>query len=236
MMQKLLPRITPRAQPQRTHRVTADDAENTSANAKEAIMQDKLQEINKEAALNTSRALSKLTDKHVSVEISNASVKKIGELSPIIDPEDIVAGIYLPITGGLKGASMLIFPKETAFALSDLLMKREPGTTKKLTELDKSALKEVGNIVSGNYFTTLSNMLQVKIIENIPRFSFDMFGAIISQIISKFAQEAEKALIIEIEFIFKPVKLKGYFLLLFRLEEINALLGSLKELRAGSSG
>jgi len=232
MMQKLHPQITQRAQPQRTHRVTADDEEKTSANAREAIMLDKLQEINKKAALNTSRALSKLIDRPVGVEISNATVKKMEKLSPLIDPEDIVAVIYLPITGGLKGASLLIFPKETAFTLSDLLMKREPGTTKKLTELDKSALKEVGNILSGNYFTTLSNMLQVKIIENIPRFSFDMFGAIISQIISNFAQEAEKALIIEIEFTFKPIKLKGYFLLLFRLEEINALLGSLKELKA----
>lgn len=198
-------------------------------------MLDKLQEINEKAALNTSRALSKLTDRRVNVEISKATVKKMEKLSPLIDPEEMVAGIYLPITGGLKGASLLIFPQETAFTLSDLLMKREPGSTRKLTELDKSALKEVGNILSGNYFTILSNILQVKIIENIPRFSFDMFGAIITQIISNFAQEAEKALIIEIEFTFKPVKLKGYFLVLLRLEEINALLGSLKELRSDRS-
>jgi len=188
-------------------------------------MKDKLQEINTQAAMNASRALSKLIDEPVSLEITKAGVKDVKELSPIIDSEELVAGIYLPITGEVKGAALLIFSKETAFTLSDLLVRREPGTTRELTELDKSALKEVGNIISGNYFTVLSNNLQVKIIEHIPSFSFDMFGAVISQIIAKFAQETEKALIIEIQFTFKPIKLKGYFLLLFRLEEIKAILG-----------
>jgi len=198
-------------------------------------MLNKLQEVNKQAALNTSRALSKLIGRPVVVEISRPVLKKVEEVSPIINPEEIVAAIYLPVTGAIKGASLLIFPKETAFALSDLLVKREPGTTRKLTDLDKSALKEVGNILSGSYLSVLSNMLQVKIIEHMPQFSFDMFGAVTSQVISEFAQEAEEALIVKIEFTFKPIRLKGYFLLLFRQEEINAIIGSLKEQRAASN-
>jgi len=188
-------------------------------------VEDKLQEINQQAASNASRALSKLTGREVSIGVSKTEIKKVEELSPIIGPEEVTAGIYLPVTGDVKGASLLIFPKETAFTLSDLLSRREPGTTRKLTQLDESALKEVGNIISGNYFTVLSNELQVKIIEHVPSFSFDMFGAIINQIIAKFAQGAEKALVIEIEFVFKPRTLKGYFLLLFDLQELKAILG-----------
>ena len=188
-------------------------------------MGNKLQEINKQAATNASKALSKLIDRPVSVDILKTEIKKVEKLTPIFGPEEIVAGIYLPVTGDIKGAALLLFPKEIAFTLSDLLVRREPGTTRRLTELDESALKEMGNIVSANYFTVLSNMLQVKIIEHVPSFSFDMFGAIINQIIAKFAQETEKALVIDIEFAFKPAKLKGYLLLLFRLEELEAILG-----------
>jgi chemotaxis protein CheC len=187
-------------------------------------MTNKLKEVNEQAALNASKALSKLTGRRVEVKIAKVEVKKVEELSPIIGTEEIVAGIYLPVTGDVKGASLLIFPKETAFTLSDLLVKRKPGTTRKLSELDESALKEVGNIISGNYFTILSNMLKIKIIEHIPSFSFDMFGAITSQIIAKFAQEAAEALVIAIEFTFEPVTLKGYFLLLLRLEEMKIIL------------
>ena len=196
-------------------------------------MENKLQEVNEQAAANASEALSKLIDRQVEVEISRTEVKKVEDLSPLIGPEEIVAGIYLPVTGDINGAALLIFPKETAFVLSDLLVKRVPGTTHKLTELDKSALKEVGNIISGNYLTILANVLQIKIIEHIPNFSFDMFGAIVSQIITDFAQKTEDALMIEIEFTFKPEILKGYFLLLFEVEQFKAMLGSLVDVAVG---
>jgi len=196
-------------------------------------MENKLKEVNEQAAVNASEALSKLIDRKVEVEISKTEVKKVECLSPLIGLEEMVAGIYLPVTGDINGAALLIFPKETAFVLSDLLVKREPGTTHKLTELDKSALKEVGNIISGNYLTVLSNVLQVKIIEHIPNFSFDMFGAIVSQIITDFAQKTDKALVIEIEFTFKPETFKGYFLLLFEVEQFEAMLGSLVGVAGG---
>ncbi len=187
----------------------------------------KLEQINKEAADKASDALSKLIDRSVEVGISRADVKKVEDLSPLIGTEEVVAGIYLPVTGDIKGAALLIFPKETAFTLSDLLVKREPGSTRQLTQLDESALKELGNIISGSYLTVLANTLQIKIVEHIPNFSFDMFGAIVSQIISEFAQKTENALVIEIEFIFKPETFKGYFLLLFEVEQFKAMLGSI---------
>ena len=190
-------------------------------------MENKLQEVNKQAAVHASKALSKLIDRQVEVEISKTEVKKVEDLSPLIGLEEMVAGIYLPVTGDINGAALLIFSKETTFILSDLLVKREPGTTHKLTELDKSALKEVGNIISGNYLTVLANVLQIKIIEHIPNFSYDMFGAIVSQIITDFAQKTQEALVIEIEFSFKPETFKGYFFLLFEVEQFKAMLGSL---------
>jgi chemotaxis protein CheC len=187
----------------------------------------KLQEINNKAALSASGALSKLIGRQVKMNITMADIRDVGELSPIIAPEEIVAGVYLPVTGEIAGAALLIFPKESAFNLSDLLVRREPGTTRKLTGLDESALKELGNIVCGSYLTVLSNALQVKTIGQVPSFSFDMFGAIVSQIITAFAQKSEKALVVEIEIIFEVKALKGYFLLLLELPQFNAILRSL---------
>jgi len=173
--------------------------------------------------------LSKLINRPVGIEIPRAEVKRVEELRPLLGLGEIVAGIYLPVTGDIKGAALLVIPKESAFTMSDLLVKRKPGTTRKLTELDESALKEVGNIISGNYLTILSNILQVKVIEHLPSFSFDMFGAIVSQIIVEFARKVDKALVIELEFVFKPEILKGYFILLFEVEQFKALIGSLGE-------
>jgi chemotaxis protein CheC len=151
-------------------------------------MRNKLQEINKRAVIRASEALSNLVSVRVKVDITRAEVKNVENLVPSLSREEMVVGVYLLVTGDISGASLLVFPKETAFVLSDLLVKRAPGTTQELTELDKSALKEVGNSISGNYLSVLANVLDVKVIEHAPNFSYDMFGATVSEIIAELAR------------------------------------------------
>ena len=82
-----------------------------SLQGRKTNMNKKWEGISKQAAINASRALSKMIDRPVKVEIAKAVVQKVERLSPLIGPEEIVAGIYLPITGDIKGASLLIFPQ-----------------------------------------------------------------------------------------------------------------------------
>ena len=187
----------------------------------------KLSKMTDEAARNASRALTKLSGEKVTVEVSKAEVTKIQRKFPDIEPESIVAGIYLPITGEVKGASLLIFPEKIAYTLCDVLVKRPAGTTRKLTELDKSALKEVGNIICGSFLTVFSNTLKIKIVEHVPSLSFDMFGAVVDVIIAEFAQKAEQALVIEVKFVFEHANIKGYVVLIFGLEEMKAIMEAL---------
>lgn len=187
-------------------------------------MKKDLQSINKIAGKNTAKALKKMFHQNVSVRMPKASIEKVKKLAPIIPAEEMTVGIYLPISGDAKGAALLIIPKEAAFSLSDMLLKRKPGSTRKLTRLDKAALKEVGNIICGQYFTVFSNMLRIKIIEHIPNFSYSMFGAIISDIIARFSVLSDEALIIEVNLVFKPKVLKVYFLLLFEPVRITRLI------------
>ena len=187
-------------------------------------MKQSLQKINKLASASASQALKKLFKQNVELKIPRAKIENIKKLKPIIDPEEMTVGIYLPISGDAKGAALLVIPRETAFALSDMLLKKKPGSTRKLTRLDKAALKEVGNIICGQYFTVFSNMLGIKIVEQLPNFSYSMFGSIISDIIGKFSQLSNEALIVELNMIFKPKVLKAYFLLLFEPLKITRLL------------
>lgn len=187
----------------------------------------RLEELATEAAINASKAMSKLSGQQVMVEISKIEVTKVRQTFPGVGPESMVVGVYLPVTGEIKGASLLIFPEKLAYALCDLLVRRKPGTTHNLTELDKSALKEVGNIICGSFLTVFSNTLKVKIIENVPSLSFDMFGAVTDQVMAQFAKKAEEALVIEVKFEFEHTDVKGYVILIFGIEEMKALVNIL---------
>lgn len=176
---------------------------------------DRLKRISEIAAKNASESFSKIVNKKVLVKSLNVTIKKIKKINEGINLEEIVAGVHLQIKGKITGEILLVLPKETALIMSDLLLKKEAGITRKLNSLDESALKEVGNIVAGAYLAVLSNVLQVEIIAHVPNFKFDMFGAIYEQVANKLAKKEDDALVIDIEFIIKSKKLKGYLLLLF---------------------
>lgn len=205
---------------------------------KKAIVQNKeLQSIHEEACVQISGALAKLTYRRAIVDIVNPNLKKLEEFCPTVGLKEEGAGVCLPFSGAIKGIALLLFSQETAFNLADLLIKREVGTTEKLTELDKSALKEVGNIVCGTYLTTFSNRTGTKIVQHAPEFSFDMLEVILEQTITEFGQSPEKVLAIETEFnftvpIFKDYIYRSYFVALFETEHLEAVLGSSQQTAA----
>lgn len=186
-----------------------------------------LTSITKEATEKASEALLKLTNQQASIEFTKIEVGKVKTVFLKLDPESVVTGVYLPISGDTQGASLLIFPEKVSHLLCDMLMNREPGTTLKLNEYDKSALNEVGNIILGSILTVLSNNLKLKMIEHMPNFCQDMLGALVDQVIVQFIQKSEEVLIAELVFHFTGNEVKGYVLLIFETEEIKEIIKNL---------
>jgi len=195
------------------------------------IEKDALKEVGYIGAGHATKALSEMIGQAIDVEVPLAATISLRKLPETVGgKEKLVTGIYLPITGDVKGSVLVIFPQRSALNLADLLMKRRPGTTKSLTEVDKSALKEAGNILSGNCLTALSKFLDMRLIEHIPDLASDMIGAIMDTIIIKFGQNMERALVLEMTFKTKSkVKIQGYFFLLFNIKEAGRILKAIKK-------
>jgi len=194
------------------------------------LEKDAMREVGYIGAGHAATALSKLVGQRVDVSIPVAAAVPLTQLPEMIGGmEELVTGVYLPLTGDIEGSVLLVFPQRSALTLADLLMKREVGTATTLSEIDQSALKEVGNILSGNCLTALSQFLGMKLVEHIPDLAHDMVGAVVDAIIIKFGQRAEQALIIVVEMTTKEkVKIMAYFFLLFGLEEAETILKAIK--------
>ena len=190
-------------------------------------MDDKIAlEITSKAALHASNSLSKLTGNPVEVKFSQMRTSSLDDIPVKIRPEEMVTATYLRVTGDVSGAALLVLPVEGALLLSDTLLKREAGTTTVLKELETSALKEVGNIVTGAYLTVLSDVSGVRLVENAPHFSSDMFGAVLSQVLAECAARAQEALVAEVEFAFVQPPIRAHLLVLFTLEDSNKIFGA----------
>ena len=94
-------------------------------------------------------------------------------------------------------------------------------------EMELSALKEIGNIITASYLTALSNMTNLTIAPSIPYVSVDMAGAILSVPAIEFGKLGDKALLIESQFKDLDVDISGYFILIPTLESYKRILTSL---------
>lgn len=208
------------------------------------VNEEKLNKISEAASLRCTVALSKLINTEIGVVFSKPIITNVKEVSPLLGSQELGVGIYLPITGGVIGSGLFLFPKETSFHLCDLAMKRDPSPATgrgqddpslfgrnssrgQLSSFDEGVLKEIGNILLGNYLAVLSNNLKAEIVEGIPNFSFGMFGAILEEVIIDFAKGANEALVVKIELTVKAISMKGYLLIIVKLAEIEDLLNVL---------
>ncbi|MCJ7632793.1 chemotaxis protein CheC [Candidatus Bathyarchaeota archaeon] len=108
------------------------------------VQKDFLKEMANIGAGNASTLLSKLVGKEVTTTISTFDVispKTISEIGNA--PKRLVVVQYAAIRGEHEGTCLIVFPRESALCLLDLLRKREPGTTEWLSGEDQDVLKRV---------------------------------------------------------------------------------------------
>lgn len=176
--------------------------------------------INGPAAAAASRALSRLTRKPVVVKMMNARLMRLPDDRPALDRGEFSLGVYLSIIGGLQGTSLLCFPESQARGLAQMLVGGPPGATGSMTELEESALKELANIICGNYVSSLSNLLGVKILPGLPNVTRGLCGSMLEQVILRSTLDSREALRIDVELDLPAGVTLGLLLLCIKSEQL----------------
>ena len=188
---------------------------------------DVLTEIGNIGAGNATTALSQLINTRIDMRVPQVRLLSFAELAEIIGgAETLVAGILLNLEGDINGSMLFVLERNDAkMMVQQLTGFGQPGETE-FTDLDKSALQEVGNIISGAYLSAISSMTNLTISVSVPSLAFDMAGAILSVPAIQFGQYGDNALLIETAF-GGDTMLEGYFILLPELDSYDKILTSL---------
>lgn len=171
------------------------------------------------AAAAASRALSRLTRKPVVVKMMNARLMRLPDDRPALDRGEFSLGVYLSIIGGLQGTSLLCFPESQARGLAQMLV-GTPGVSAQMTELEESALKELANIICGNYVSSLSNLLGVKILPGLPNVTRGLCGSMLEQVILRSTLDSREAMRIDVELDIPGGVTLGLLLLCLQSEQL----------------
>lgn len=189
---------------------------------------DVLTEIGNIGAGNATTALSQLINTRIDMSVPQVRLLSFAELAEIIGgAETLVAGILLSLEGDINGSMLFVLESHDAkMMVQQLTGFGQPGETE-FTDLDKSALQEVGNIISGAYLSAISSMTNLTISVSVPSLAFDMAGAVLSVPAIEFGKMGDKALLIESKFKDLDVDISGYFILIPTMESYARIMKSL---------
>lgn len=187
---------------------------------------DVLREIGNVGASNASAALAQLLGRRVEVHVPKVKLLDFSNVGKAIGGEEqIMAGIYLRVEGQINGSMLLMLKKQAAARVAGILLgdpDRDPKA--ELTEIECSALSEVGNIVTSTYLNAISTLTGLKTLPSVPSLCVDMAGAILSVPAIEFGMMCDKLLLIENRF---SGTTDGYLILVPDIDSYDKMLEAL---------
>ncbi len=191
---------------------------------------DVLKELGNIGAGNATTALAQMLGSKVDMSVPQVQLLDFNVLGDTVGGEDeIMARIYLQVEGDIQGNMMFIQKKVSAAHLINKMMagmieiKDEEVADYEFGEMECSAIKEVGNIITGAYLNALSSLTNLKIYPSVPQLAIDMAGALLSVPAVEFGLFADKILLVQTKFS-DDVELDGFFILIPDMESYEKIL------------
>ena len=195
-----------------------------------SLQYDVLKELGNIGAGNATTALSKLINAKIDMRVPKVNLLGFSELAKAMGrEEEIMVGILLLLEGDVDGMMMFLLDVASARALVNSLMgkaEEEANDDINFDEMEFSALREIGNIITGSYLSALSDMTRLTIVSSVPSLQIDMAEAILSIPAIEFSKIGDKVLLIQTQFD-DDSQISGYFVLVPELDSYDKILSSL---------
>jgi len=203
---------------------------------------DSIKETLAQGAGHASVALSQMANHTIQVAIPELRIVRVEYIVELIGkPSDVMMSVYVNINAACDeqnvkvGSFLLLFPPKSAVRIAAMLEGQENPPEKNLdemTEMDVSALNEVGNILTGCSLAAISDFLDVKLVEGIPVSSRDMIQASLDMIITGLAEKADNSMIFRTTLTFDSGQTRVYLFIVFEPDAVDMLRKKIKELLA----
>lgn len=188
---------------------------------------DVLKEIGNIGAGNAATALSKLISKEVDMNVPLVQVVGLNDIANFVGgPENVVVAVFLRIQGDIPGNMFFIMNMESAKTLLFEMMGTQTNDPQ-FSELEKSAINEIGNILIGSYLSSLADFTQLNLQPSVPALAVDMAGAILSYGLLELGKSSDFALAIDTVFFQGNEEVEGHFFFLPDPEYLGKIFSAL---------
>ena len=192
---------------------------------------DAIREVANIGAGHAATALSQMTNRKIMITVPRVNVRPLEEASDIVGtPDQVTAAVLMHMMGDLTGRALLMFPESAAKTLCDFLLRREQGTTQVFGEMERSSIKEAGNILASASLTELSDFMGMMLVPSVPSLVIDLNGAVLTSAHLNFGHDRDYAFCVETSFRVEGTgdRMGGHFLLLPDMASLRSIFDAIR--------
>jgi len=171
--------------------------------------------------------LNSMLGRHIDLDVPKISLINVADIASATElGADLYSTVTIGFDGNIKGNASVIFNKQSAAELIEMLMPGMSSNSAELDEISESTLTEVGNIIINSVMGSFSNSFDFELEYQVPRYS----EASITNLCKVNADESESIILFgETFLVVEDVKIKGKILLFYVLDDLKALISEWKE-------
>lgn len=189
---------------------------------------DVLKEIGNIGAGNAATSLSQMLNTAVDMTVPTVRILDINDAATALGgPENAVVGILTKLYGDIEGIMMFIIEQDFAKTALHALLGEETIRYDKLSEIELSAISEIGNIMISAYTGSISTLSMLNIKTSVPAVTVDMVGAILSVPAIEMSSVSDKIIFIQDDFLSQKNDVSANMLLVPSMESLSKLMKQL---------
>jgi chemotaxis protein CheC len=190
---------------------------------------DALKEVGNIGIGHATTSLSQMVNKKVGISLPDLKLVPLLDVPQMLTQESPVVSILLELRDDAKGYLLLLLSQDSAKMLVKLIL-GEIQEEDTFNEMEQSVLMELGNIITGNYVSALSNLLSISLRLSPPVHVYDFAESIVNQIVFLMSEEVDEVLLLNTEFSVDEAKIDGKILVFTNSLSLNKILYSVNRL------
>ncbi len=186
---------------------------------------DVLKEIGNIGAGNAATSLSAMLSKRIDMNVPEVSLLNYNDvIESIGGAENIIVGILVSFEGDIDGVILFLLKKEFVHLILNSLLGTELKSFEEISEMEMSALSEIGNIMVSSYVNSISSLTNMKIEITVPSLNIDMSGALLDAVTAEFSEVADRVIFIKEKYFCQDETVYSHMLLLPSMTSLGILL------------
>jgi chemotaxis protein CheC len=194
------------------------------------IQSDAIQELGNIGAAHAATTLSQMLGSTIEMSVPAVTIVDLSHLADYMG-EESAAMVAFELQGDIAHGGYILFyiTRESAIRMTNTMLGLT-GTNRPLSEMDESALLEVGNIMVSAFLDATAELLGFVMLPSPPALTIDMAHAAMQSLIAQMQEETNEVLLFSTELICEEYKVDSDIIMMPERSTLNKIIELLENM------